>query len=331
VINALIVLLGKNVETVARVAFAGALVLGIMKAVDAINVLTIAIATNPIGFFATLILAGVAALIAFADQIKFSSDGMATLQDFGKALWEEMSKDIVFVTDTFEKNFGFIGDLFRQVFGRDFEFSIKGLLTMFAKVADGIVGVVYGLVAAVKTAFNNLPATVEIVWKTMLNTILASTEKMINTIIQAFNSIAVSTLGQRAGLSPMSLVNLGRAEYSDEAKKDGANIANAFVDGFQSVTAAQDLVAKLSVRAEAIAADRIKRQVSEQKADQGVSSLAGKQLCFNQAPRTPDSRRQVPADRSPSRTITTRKLNERRGRPAVRLGTAGDFEPASSC
>jgi lambda family phage tail tape measure protein len=263
-------ILGDNVETIGRVAFAGVLTLGILKAVGAVDALTAALAANPIGLVAVAIVAGVAALVAFSDQITIGGGSLATLADLAKTLWADIAGGIRFVAEEFAKKFGFIGDYFKQIFGTEFQFSIKGFLQIFAKAIDSAGGIVRALIDGITSAWKNLGGLLELITKEIINKILHDVEAMINGLISTINSLATTKLGQKAGLNPISLINLGRLEASPEAIKAGANVGFAFINGFKSVTGAQDYVKDLLFRTDQNAQQRIKleaeRAIKEKEA-----------------------------------------------------------------
>jgi lambda family phage tail tape measure protein len=249
--------LGANIDTFARAVLAGSLVIGIQKAIGGFNALTAAIAANPVGLIAVAITAGLVALIAFSDQLSLAGEGTATLADFAKAFWEELKSDIAFAVELFQKNFGWIADYLRQIFGTDFAISIKGFLMLGAKAVDSFIGIWVGAGFAIIEAFRNIPATVELIFKGMINALIGQIESFINTFVSAINVIADSSLGKKLGLTALKQNVLPRLEMSKEAQTTGAAIGKAFVDGFKSVTDAQDLVTKLSIRAEEIGKDRL--------------------------------------------------------------------------
>jgi tape measure domain-containing protein len=101
-----------NMETIARVAGALAIVLGVTLARQAVGFLiaqltrmALIIAANPFGALLTLITATTAALIAFSDEINVSADGMVTLADYGVATWNEIKKGLLLL-------YNFLGDVF---------------------------------------------------------------------------------------------------------------------------------------------------------------------------------------------------------------------------
>ncbi len=70
------------------------LVTALALATTGVNMLTAAIAANPLGFFAVLITAATSALILFGDQIKLTEDGTITLQDVFVTAWDYMSQSV---------------------------------------------------------------------------------------------------------------------------------------------------------------------------------------------------------------------------------------------
>jgi tape measure domain-containing protein len=258
-VTGLIDFLSDHIDAFARGVLAGVLVLGVTKAIQAINLFTAAIAANPIGAIAVAITAATAAIITFSDQIPLASDSVATLGDFFAVLWQEIVDDAKFVADFLVEKFGFLSDVLKDIFGTQFEFSVRGFLRTGAVMIDRFVGLFVGLKNAVVQIFTNIPATIENVFTRLVNIILVRLEIFINNVIAEMNKVLVS-----AKLNPMNFVNFGRLNMSKEAEQQGKAISDAFIKGFSGVTDAQDLVEKLLNKSESRAKDRLKKQQEEQ-------------------------------------------------------------------
>jgi tape measure domain-containing protein len=152
-----ILLVSDNLETLARVGLALAIVIGVQlaqKAIGAlitgIRALTAAIAANPLGAIAVAITTVIALLIAFSDQINLGGGSLANLQDFGLAVWESLGKGLRDLWNWAKQYLTPIAELGKRVFG-DVSFSITGVLKVAASVIDGVIGFFVGAYAYLKT------------------------------------------------------------------------------------------------------------------------------------------------------------------------------------
>lgn len=262
-INKLITFLGDNIETVARVVLAGALLTALSLVAAKITALTVLIAANPLGALIVGIGAAVAALTVFGDKIQFAADSQATFADFSKALFEEIAADVKFLGEEFSEEIQFVQDLFKNTFGTNVPRDLKSFLLFVGKIWDNFLGTVQGVVALVKAAFNTLPASLELIFKKTINGLLSQLEDFINSVIDGVNF-----LSEKAGLGTQvyEIFRLPKAKLSADAEAAAEAMKTAFVQGFKDAgTPAQDLINKLGNRAEQIAAERIKKQAEEER------------------------------------------------------------------
>lgn len=161
-----IIWVSNNMETMARVAGALAIVLSVQLARNAIGFLiaqlgrlTLIIAANPFGALLFLITATTAALIAFSDEIAVSADGMVTLADYGVAAWREIKQGLLLL-------YNFLGDVFTdfqawasETFGFMTEAGLgfpRALARAFDDLWRGIAGFFSGLNDMMEQAQANL-------------------------------------------------------------------------------------------------------------------------------------------------------------------------------
>lgn len=262
-ISALINSLAANIDVFARVILAGTFVIGVQKAISVINALFAAIAANPLGLIALAVTAAVAAMVAFSDEIKVAGDSSTTLADFMSATFDEITADAKFAAENFAEEFEGAGQVLRDLFGKDLDFSLRGFIKLAARVVDSFVGLFRGAIDAIKAAFTHLPGTVELIFKGMINNLIRLFESLVNKLIEGINYFANSKAGKAVGLDPLKLVNLGRLTVSKEGEAAGDAMGTAFLEGFKSITGTSDLVDKLFKKADEKAAVRLQKAKEE--------------------------------------------------------------------
>lgn len=233
----------------------------------AVNALTVAIAANPIGLLVVALTVAISLLFRFRDAIRVSSDGLATLGDLARATFEALQRGATAafnaVRDTGQAAFETISPLlqsFAENFNRVFpglsdlaarvwnsiDFSFRGLVTGLAKGVDFIAGTFVGGFAAAAAAGQNAAAGIEGFIVRAINSIGQKFNNFINGIIGGLNSI-----GGLVGIDPIA----ERVFEGLEPRLEGAGVtaAEAFANGIQGTTFAQDAVNGIFDRAEEIA------------------------------------------------------------------------------
>lgn len=137
--------LADNIQIVINLAETLAIVLGV-KLVRSLARLTAAIAANPIGLLVTALTVGTAALIGFSDQILATGDGLTTLADVISTAFRAIQQTIGPVLDS-------IAMSFNEVFGTEFEFTIREFVEAAAATFDTLVGAVRGTVFLISDLF----------------------------------------------------------------------------------------------------------------------------------------------------------------------------------
>ena len=283
-----LITLAENLEMVTRVAVAAGIALGVDFAVRgvgtalrAIGSLTLALATNPIGFFARAAVLATSALIAFSDQITLGSGRLANLQDTGKAVFEALGDYLRSFIEYMRDNFGFISTAFRLVFG-EIEISMIGLMKGAARIVDITVGVFKGGADAIEIAFENIPAALEMIFVKTFNAISQSYADFLNGIIYGVNK-----LREQVGLEAIGGLTAFKLEASAEATDIGKRMDIALAKGILSEGAATAALENILIRAEEIATERIKKQQERDKAAEEARKAL--ELVKNRAITRPDA------------------------------------------
>lgn len=275
-------LLGRNLETIGRLAQTAGLFFsvsfakkGIGAAIGALKLLRIALLTNPIGILITGLTLGIAALVAFRDEIKLSGDGLATLGDVIAVVFDNaialLERFVDFAIPIFQE----IEKVYKSIFGRNFELSIAGMLRLGAQGLDALIGIFLGAFGAVgavvdqtfkelknpfmllgdfaKLAMNVMISTFELGFNgviDMINSAIRLLAKPLNFLIDKANQ-ALRALGQSA--KQISRIGdegaIGKVDFSfakfdvSEPKNAATRIGKAAKDGFiQGFTESNDVL-----------------------------------------------------------------------------------------
>jgi lambda family phage tail tape measure protein len=171
-LSAVIKLLGDNADVIARAVLGGIFALSVIKAVQAIQLLTVVIAANPLGFLLTALTAGVVALIAFSDRIVSLQDGLTTLQDFFQAFAEFLGSRFTELLDLISGFFGELPDLASV--------SFEDVLIGGAQFLDNFLGVFLGTFYAIGALLSNVGEN----WPELIT---FAVKQMVNAAIKALN------------------------------------------------------------------------------------------------------------------------------------------------
>ena len=154
-LSKLIVFLADNMQTLLRIVSAVAIAVGINFAVAAIRAaisglaaLAVAIATNPIGALAQIIIGVSAALVAFGDQLQLTQGSTATVLDFIIVAFQQLADFLLGAVEVIGKYFGFFQKTIDEI---DF----LDLIKRAADFADKMVGVFYAVTATVQAIWEN--------------------------------------------------------------------------------------------------------------------------------------------------------------------------------
>ncbi|WP_454883999.1 tape measure protein [Sphingomonas oryzagri] len=167
---------------------------------------------NPNVLVATAIITVIGLLYEFRDAISLGGGTMATLGDLFRAIWADIKSGVTtaitavenvfsglwngiktgvaavgnFLGDAFSIPLNAISKLFSDTFG-DLDFSIAGILVGAARVADGLVGLFRGSVAAIGVLFNELP---DLIYNSLSPTLQGIVTDAKNLVVGIGNGIA---------------------------------------------------------------------------------------------------------------------------------------------
>lgn len=281
-ISRIILFVANNVDFLVKavkvlvIAFGPTLLLGaIFKVIKALNTLKLAALANPFTAILVIITGLVAIMVQFGDEIKISQEGLATWSDFAVVSLQVIWDSIKLVSDAVVAFFNTINI--------DGVSSFDGLGSVVLLVLDKIAGTFVGLSNVVSAIMDNISGTWELAWKGLVTFLVDAFSGAINLIIKGINKL-IDALNDAADFIPLVEGGLKRLrevdfaegldflELSDNAKKAGADIGQAFQDGWntQVVTEGFNILKDL---AEQRAVSR-QKEAAFQKAQRDAAALA---------------------------------------------------------
>ena len=185
-ISSLILLMAKNIDTLARVVITGVLLTAIYTTIAAVNKLTVAIAANPIGALLFLITATATALVAFSDKIKVGTDGVTTLWDVIVAAVDEIWKAI---TPLFDEVLSFFNQFSNN------EGLLLTVIKNLAIAGDAVIGFFRGIVFIIRDNLEILPRALLGVLQLSLNSVAQFIEDVTDYFVAGIRTISELVLG----------------------------------------------------------------------------------------------------------------------------------------
>jgi len=259
VLSQALMLVARNLETITKAAIAAAsgfllfrgAALAINLATTAVQALTVAIASNPIGFLLAVLTAAITALTLFRDQINLGVDDITTLGDLMRAFAETVGAAFTRVWQWAQQTFGPLATLIQDWVGQ-MDFSLIGVLRGVASVVDGFVGAWRGAFNVIVTLFRSLPGVLADLMTQALNAVLGKIGTFVNT-----SGELLSPLTEFVGLGKIAAVDLKLTnENAGAAAQLGTDLGNAFSEGWNSSNFARNALDGLTARAREIAKER---------------------------------------------------------------------------
>lgn len=258
-ISRALLFVAENLEVVAKVAVSAAaglaLVGGTAAAIDlttrAVQTLTAAIAANPVGFLLVVLTSAITALTLFRDQIKLGTDELTTLGDLMRAFGEVVGETFSAIWQWAEDTFGPLIQLVRDWVG-EVDVGVIDILRLVARGVDTYIGAWRGAINAVIVLFQELPSALGDLMTRALNVVLGKIGDFVNAAGQL-----LSTVTEFVGLGTIAAVDLRLTnEHEGAARRLGEGIGNAFMEGFNRTSYAQDFLDRLTTRAQEIGRER---------------------------------------------------------------------------
>lgn len=280
-----------HLDTIGRAAIAAGLALsvhfakrGVGAAIVAVQALSAAIVRNPIGAIATGITIGVAALVAFSDQLTVTSDSLTTVRDFGLGLFQELTADIEAATDSIQATLGTVSPLVLGIV-ENVDVSFRGLVLSGARVVDRIRGFFVGLtkgVLAILQGLANAGTDLFNFFSKRAKPVISLFEKVGTTVRKIFTTIFAKVqefVGDRIN-AIIGFVNrviefvggtaIGEVTF-DRAKVIAEQAQKGFESGFK-LTTFEDLVLRSFDTADDLAAKRLQDQENQRKKLEGENA-----------------------------------------------------------
>lgn len=226
--------LGSNTDAmrIGLVALAGVLLVAFLPAIGAALAATLlftaALLANPL----TWIVAAVAGLILFGDQIKVSTDGAVSLMDWFKAAFQFIAEAVGPVAQTLMGWFGAAWNFLMESWGQVSKFfgdNFGNLIELGGVLYRVYVSLFAGMVRAIGAVFGNLPAVIENVFKNAMNAAITVVEVALKGIAAPINDLL-----KLVNLPTLPDVDLDDFKFklSKEAEDIPGIIGGAFAEGF---------------------------------------------------------------------------------------------------
>jgi len=281
-----ILVLANNIDVLARAAAAAGITIavifvqrGISAAIGGIRALTLAIAANPIGAIVVAVTAAVAALVAFSDQIHIGADGVTTLRDYGVAAFQLIQQYAGPVVQLLRDGFTAAVDRARQGLA-SFGLTFGDVLDAAKTAINSYIGLYYGLYKAGQVVFTRLRELIlKAVGSDTAQTIIENFKLVIGFLVEQFQGFfSIILRGLKAvGVATGELASVVGAEFQlpelkvpDSVKEFGAEVKDAFVDGFNRdfvgdfVGVVTPAFKALQDRAKDAAAERLRNEAADQ-------------------------------------------------------------------
>lgn len=261
-LSSIMLTLAENIKIVAVVvaglgaamllAFGPAIVAGVVAATTAVKAFTIALATNPIGLIVVALASAIAYLTLFRDEIDAGIDGVTTLGDLFRAVFEgigEAIDDVKFIAgelwaSLFDDASASLAETSTAVtdatgawyddYAAFFETNRTGwaaALEWAAKTFDAIGGLLTGLGIFAGRALAQIVISVQNAIANAYNFIVGYIERVTNLAIEAANKLRAMV--GKAGYELVNFERMGQAGQT-EFEGFGKLWAESLEDGFKS-------------------------------------------------------------------------------------------------
>ena len=184
-----ILVVAENLETIARVALAAGVALGVdfaqkgvTAAIRGLALLKTAILTNPITLIPGLVAVAAGALVAFGDKLSVTEGSLTTVADVGAAAWDTIKV-------AFEEATRIIEEVGQRVFGEGFQVNFRSIADGAAILSDSLVGLFQGAYFAVLAVWDNLPQGFKTIGELALKGIRDLAEGTLDFVLGAFQTI----------------------------------------------------------------------------------------------------------------------------------------------
>lgn len=236
----LILKLADNFNVLASAAAGAAVIIGGVL-VKAVAKFTIALASNPIGLLITAVGALTVAIGVFGDKT-FEVAGMNVTG------WQMIEAAVMTTWEFVRPVFQAWGEAFAAVgaaasaFAAQFEIDLKGTGTFLKQWASVVTGIMAAVPKTIVELFKNIPASLELIFKSAINAILATAEFLINgfakTVARVGDLVEIfdEEAGRRikANIEDTLSVDLGRLPITDEAQAVGRALGAIWEDAFRT-------------------------------------------------------------------------------------------------
>ena len=280
---------------IVAISFSSSIVGGFGAATAAVRTFTIALLTNPVGILIVAVTAAIALLYTFRDSLFVAGDGVTTLGDLFRALWEITVETFNSMWAAAQAFFTPLMELARPVietvqgwfkgFGENVDLTFRGIVTFVARYYDTIIGIGVGSVKAMIAAWGAFPgALADLILRAvnagikLMEDFVNGAIALLNKLIGVFNAIGDNELTRKLGinftaLNDIAQVSFGKIEntYAGGFERLGTSTRDAFLEGFNGSNGLVNGVNTVFARATKIANERrdAQRELASQNARLG--------------------------------------------------------------
>ncbi len=206
----------------------------IPAAIGGLKSLGVAILTNPIGAFATVLTLSIGALLAFRDQITLTEGSFTTLADVAQSAFDQIKS----IVDSFVPLFSSVGDQINDTLGGVFDgftLDLQTVLLGIGAFADASIGIFLGLGNSLVSLFTGIPKVVASALLTVLGGINNFIEGSIDRTVSFFKALGTTAKSVALGVSVfvreinLSLTQLAQGQF--EAAAQTASQASDLIKG----------------------------------------------------------------------------------------------------
>lgn len=252
------------------VAFGPAIISGIVAATGAVKAFTLAIAANPIGLLIVGLTTAIALFAAFKDDIAVSEDGLVTLGDTARAVFQLIGETIAPVVQFFRdvwsaafneveaRSAGFVG-----IIGR----ALNNVVSIAKTIVNGYIALWVGAYNSIVNGWRLFPAALKDIVVGAFNGVVSVVETGINGVLNGLKKLLelANDAAEFLGLNPVFNtdfdVDLSRfkGELTGAASELGGIVKDEFTKAFNTdfIGQAVDAVSK---RAREISQQRIAQE-----------------------------------------------------------------------
>jgi hypothetical protein len=258
----------------------------IQKVIALVNMLTVAIARNPIGALLVALTVGISLLRQFGDQMETSATAMTstgavavTVGDYLRALWDDIKALGAGIMEFLEGAWGALTNAFSDgVDGSGMELSLKNVLLFMASFVDAAISLFTGLKETVVALFKGIPLTIGEAFVSIAQGVVRVVQEMVNGLIRAYNYVDEKINGARYAKERTDARMAADREEREALLRSAGKINPASFGLGDSVSVGGNAAAAAGLRQVGIDTSRYPKSFGYYGQDQESATLTGADL-----------------------------------------------------